>query len=65
MAGKIPVRDGADLAQPRLRHHVPEARDGGEQARIPLPGRGLARGPLLEVSDGGVEDRNAILVQAA
>ena len=53
MAGEPLVRGRADLAQPRLRHHVPEARDGREQPGLALPARGPARDPLIQASDRG------------
>ena len=59
------MRGGADLAQPGLRHHVAEARDGREQARLALPARHLARDPLIQPGDRGVEAGDAVLVQAA
>jgi hypothetical protein len=61
----VEVRGGADLAQPRLRHHAAEARHGGEQARLALPAAGLARDPLIQPGDRGVKAGDPVKVQAA
>jgi hypothetical protein len=61
----VQVRGGADLAQPGLRHHVPEAGNGGEQAGLALPAGRLARDPLIQPGDRGVKAGDAVLVQAA
>ena len=65
MAGEMQVRGGADLAQPGLRHHVPEARHGGEQARLALPAAGLARDPLIQAVHRVIEHGDPVQVQAA
>jgi hypothetical protein len=61
----VQVRGGADLAQPRLRHRVPEARDGLEQVQFPLPRRGLGRDLVLQPVDRVIEHLDAVQVQAA
>ncbi len=65
MAGEVQVRRGADLAQPRPGHDVAEAGEALEQVRLALPAPGLARDPLIQVSDRGVEAGDAVPVQAA
>jgi hypothetical protein len=65
VAGEELVRGGADLAQPRLRHHVAEARDTLQQARLALPAAGLARDPPVQAGHRGVEYGDAVQVQPA
>ena len=63
--GEVPVRGGADLAQPRLRYHVAEAERGLEQAGLALPAAGLARDPLIQAVHPVIEHGDPVQVQAA
>ena len=65
MRGEVQVRGGADLAQPRLRHHVAEPGEGLEQAGLALPPRGLAGDPLIQAVHRVIEHGDPVQVQAA
>ena len=65
VAGEVPVRGRADLAEPRAGHHVPEAGFGGEQVDLALPARGPASDPLVQATDRSVEAGDAVAVQSA
>jgi hypothetical protein len=65
VAGEVQVRGGADLTQPRLRHHVPEAREGLEQVKLPLPRRGLARDLAGQPGHRVIEQLDPVQVQPA
>ncbi len=57
--------DIAEMILLRLPHHVAEARDGGEQARLPLPARGLAGDPPVQAVHRVLEHGDPVQVQAA
>jgi len=61
--GEVPVRGGADLARPGLRHHVPEARDGVSMVRLALPADHLAPRSAHLARHRGVKAGDAVLVQ--
>jgi hypothetical protein len=65
VADEVQVRGRADLGQPRLRHHVAEARDGLQQALLAPPPGGQSGDLLTQPRDGVIEQRDPVPVQAA